>query len=197
MPLALLLISTLVIGSTLPVATTLFTTSPRSTLASFVGSILVPPLRAAISPPAASKHTTTMIAIIQITLRRRFPFPFTTVASRAPATPPAALPAPGRCAQHHVRTPRLPSSAMDQYLRRSGDLFKPSFSGVARKGISWRATRLRAWFRDVLLRDFAVKISLVRSAGRSPLRWQSYSAGFRSSLGRIFLLAIRTTWYIY
>jgi len=44
MPLALDLISTLVMGSILPVATTLLARSPFSTLASFEGSILVPPL---------------------------------------------------------------------------------------------------------------------------------------------------------
>ena len=47
MPLALDLISTLVMGVTLPVATTLLARSPCSTFASLVGSILVPPRVAA------------------------------------------------------------------------------------------------------------------------------------------------------
>ena len=50
-PLALDFTSTLVMGVTLPVATTLLARSPFSTFCSFEGSILVPPRVAAISPP--------------------------------------------------------------------------------------------------------------------------------------------------
>ena len=57
MPLAFDLISTLVIGVIFPVATTLLARSPFSTLASFEGSILVPPRVAAISPPRDAAST--------------------------------------------------------------------------------------------------------------------------------------------
>src|SRR5579864_3692422 len=74
MPLAFDLISTLVMGSTLPVATTLLAKSPRSTLASFDGSILVPPRVSAITPMTAPSTTTTP-TMIQIKRFRRFFFP--------------------------------------------------------------------------------------------------------------------------
>ena len=54
MPLAFDFTSTFVIGVTLPVATTLLAKSPFSTLASFDGSILVPPRVAANTPTAIS-----------------------------------------------------------------------------------------------------------------------------------------------
>src|SRR5512146_506549 len=78
MPLALDLISTLVMGSILPVATTLLARSPFSHLASLLGSILVPPLLAAISTPA---RTTTNISAPPMIHHFRvffFPFPFAT-----------------------------------------------------------------------------------------------------------------------
>ena len=72
MPLALDLTSTLVMGSILPVATTLFARSPFSTLASLEGSILVP-LLDAISAPATTRITTTAAIELQIMIRlRRF-----------------------------------------------------------------------------------------------------------------------------
>src|SRR5215472_6222565 len=81
MPLAFDLTSTLVIGVTLPVATTLLARSPRSTLASFEGSILVPPLLAAITPTAISSTIPNTTLLQTMTLRRfflLFPLPFTT-----------------------------------------------------------------------------------------------------------------------
>ena len=54
MPLAFDFTSTFVMGVTLPVATTLLARSPFSTLASFDGSILVPPRVAAKTPTAIS-----------------------------------------------------------------------------------------------------------------------------------------------
>src|ERR1700687_578069 len=82
MPLALDLISTLVMGSILPVATTLFAKSPFLTLASFEGSILVPLLEA-ISAPATTRTTTAAPIELQMMIRlRRFflplPLPSTT-----------------------------------------------------------------------------------------------------------------------
>src|SRR6266568_9664644 len=81
MPLALDLISTLVMGSILPVATTLLARSPFSTFASFEGSILVPPLVAAYTPPAITRSTTAAMEPYIILLRRfdflPFPLPFT------------------------------------------------------------------------------------------------------------------------
>src|ERR1019366_9748352 len=75
MPLALDLISTLVMGSIFPVATTLFAKSPFSTLASFDGSILVPLLEA-ISAPATTSTTTTAAIELQMIIRlRRFFLP--------------------------------------------------------------------------------------------------------------------------
>src|ERR1035441_10351331 len=82
MPLALDLISTLVMGSIFPVATTLFAKSPFSTLASFDGSILVPLLEA-ISAPATTSTTAAIELQMIIRLRRFFlplplPLPSTT-----------------------------------------------------------------------------------------------------------------------
>src|SRR3981081_3082211 len=82
MSLALDLISTLVVASILPVATTLFARSPFSTLASLEGSILVPPLDA-ISAPATTRTRTAAAIELQIMIRlRRFflplPLPSTT-----------------------------------------------------------------------------------------------------------------------
>ena len=79
MPLAFDFTSTLVIGVTLPVATTLLAKSPFSTLASFEGSILVPPRVAANTPPAISSTITsanaapdnqfaTLLLIISVTV---------------------------------------------------------------------------------------------------------------------------------
>src|SRR5262252_4307390 len=66
MPLAFDLISTLVMGVTLPVATTLFARSPFSTFASFVGSILVPPrVAATATTTSAITATATMVTISQ------------------------------------------------------------------------------------------------------------------------------------
>ena len=82
MPLAFDFTSTLVIGVTLPVATTLLARSPFSTLASFEGSILVPPRVAAKTPPAISSTMTATTLTQIISLRRFFlplvPLPFTT-----------------------------------------------------------------------------------------------------------------------
>ena len=81
MPLAFDFTSTLVIGVTLPVATTLLARSPFSTLASFDGSILVPPRVAAKTPPAISSTMTATTLPQIISLRRfflLFPLPFTT-----------------------------------------------------------------------------------------------------------------------
>src|ERR1700675_1882080 len=88
MPLALDLISTLVMGSILPVATTLFARSPFSTLASLEGSILVP-LLDAISAPATTRITTAAAIELQIMIRlRRFflplPLPSTTASCLIP-----------------------------------------------------------------------------------------------------------------
>src|SRR6185312_4837314 len=76
MPLALDFTSTLVMGSIFPVATTLCARSPRSTLPSFEGSILVLPLVAAISPTAI-KITTTTATPPYIHPLRFFLLPFT------------------------------------------------------------------------------------------------------------------------
>src|SRR5712692_2659074 len=82
MPLAFDLISTLVMGSIFPVATTLFARSPFSILASFEGSILVPPLDA-INAPATIRTTPAAAIELQMMVRlRRFflplPLPSTT-----------------------------------------------------------------------------------------------------------------------
>src|ERR1035438_336244 len=82
MPLAFDLISTLVIGVTLPVATTLLARSPCSTLASLVGSILVPPRVAA---TATITNARTATETIEMMIQRFFfflPLPFATVASQ-------------------------------------------------------------------------------------------------------------------
>src|SRR5271165_6796626 len=84
MPLAFDLISTLVMGVTLPVATTLLAKSPFSTFASLVGSTLVPP-RVAATATITSTTTATTTAVMII---RRFffflplPLPLATTASR-------------------------------------------------------------------------------------------------------------------
>src|SRR5579863_1225717 len=82
MPLALDFTSTLMIGVTLPVATTLLARSPFSTLASLEGSILVPPLLATMTPTAISRTMTATTLPQMISLRRFFlpllPLPFTT-----------------------------------------------------------------------------------------------------------------------
>src|SRR5579859_4151392 len=81
MPLAFDFTSTLTMGVTFPVATTLFARSPFSTLASFEGSILVPPRVAANTPPAISSTITATTLPQIISLRRfflLFPLPFTT-----------------------------------------------------------------------------------------------------------------------
>src|SRR6266568_9645447 len=81
MPLAFDLTSTFVIGVTLPVATTLLARSPFSTLASFDGSILVPPRVAANTPTAISNTIPSPMLPQIISLRRFFlllPLPFTT-----------------------------------------------------------------------------------------------------------------------
>src|SRR5712692_3346110 len=82
MPLALDLISTLVMGSIFPVATTLLARSPFSTLASFEGSILVPLLDAINTPVTTRARTPAAIELqIMIRLRRFFlplPLPSTT-----------------------------------------------------------------------------------------------------------------------
>src|ERR1700675_346377 len=88
MPLALDLISTLVMGSILPVATTLFARSPFSTLASFDGSILVP-LVDAITTPVTTRATTAAAIELQMMIRlRRFflplPLPSTTASCLIP-----------------------------------------------------------------------------------------------------------------
>src|SRR5690242_14083321 len=85
MPLALDLISTFVMGSTLPVATTLLARSPFSTLASLVGSILVPPRVAAVTPSTISTRARSDPPAYRSRLRFFFlplplPFPLATVA---------------------------------------------------------------------------------------------------------------------
>ena len=77
MPLAFDLISTLVSGWILPVATTDFARLPFSTAASFDGSIALPPRRAATKPSTARTATPSVASAIH----RRFffrplPFPF-------------------------------------------------------------------------------------------------------------------------
>src|SRR5271155_1647355 len=83
MPLAFDLISTFVMGSILPVATTLFARSPLSTFASFEGSIFVPPLDAITTPATIRSRRTTPIELQMITRLRFFflpppPLPSTT-----------------------------------------------------------------------------------------------------------------------
>src|SRR5271157_1692802 len=82
MPLALDLISILVMGSILPVATTLFARSPFSTFASFEGSILVPPVEAITTPVTSSARTPAAIEVQMMIRLRRFllplPLPSTT-----------------------------------------------------------------------------------------------------------------------
>src|ERR1700751_2889389 len=82
MPLALDFTSTFVMGVTLPVATTLLARPPFSTLASFDGSILVPPRVAARTPPAFKGPRTVAPLPHIFSLRRCFlplvPLPFTT-----------------------------------------------------------------------------------------------------------------------
>src|SRR5271157_4458851 len=74
MPLALDLISTLVSGSTFPVATTLLAKSPCSTLANLLGSILVPSLLAYTTPATTNITTISKNSPIQSFLRLFFPF---------------------------------------------------------------------------------------------------------------------------
>src|SRR6516225_450064 len=91
MPLAFDLISTLVIGVTLPVATTLLAKSPFSTFASLVGSIFVPPRVAA---TATTTSATTATATIVIMSKRFFfflPFPFPLATTRLPTLCALAL----------------------------------------------------------------------------------------------------------
>src|SRR6185369_14946323 len=78
-PLALDLISTLVMGWILPVATTLLARSPFSTFASLVGSILVPPVLAATRPPTTTSTRKTVPMMIH--KRLDFFLPFATVHS--------------------------------------------------------------------------------------------------------------------
>src|ERR1700693_1147518 len=88
MPLAFDLTSTLVMGSILPVATTLFARSPFSTLASLEGSILVPLLDAINTPVTTRARTPAPIELqIMIRLRRFFlplPLPSTTASCLIP-----------------------------------------------------------------------------------------------------------------
>src|SRR5450756_1199815 len=84
MPLAFDLISTLVMGVTLPVATTLLARSPFSTFASLVGSILVPPRVAA---TATITNARTATDTIEMMIQRFFfflplPLPFATATSQ-------------------------------------------------------------------------------------------------------------------
>src|SRR5215468_1989473 len=65
-------------GVTLPVATTLLARSPFSTLASFVGSILVPP-RVAANTPIAISRTIPNPTPPQIISLRRFFLPLVTL----------------------------------------------------------------------------------------------------------------------
>src|ERR1700674_4560142 len=88
MPLAFDLTSTLVMGSILPVATTLFARSPFSTLASLEGSILVPLLDAINTPVTTRARTPAAIELqMMIRLRRFFlplPLPSTTASCLIP-----------------------------------------------------------------------------------------------------------------
>src|SRR5208283_1600983 len=81
MPLAFDLISTLVMGVTLPVATTLLARSPCSTFASFVGSILVPPRVAATATITNARTATDTIEIISQRFFFFLPLPFVTATS--------------------------------------------------------------------------------------------------------------------
>src|SRR5271166_6629535 len=82
MPLALDLISTLVMGVTFPVATTLLARSPFSTFASLVGSILVPPRVAATATITSATTATETIEIISQRFLFFLPLPFATAASQ-------------------------------------------------------------------------------------------------------------------
>src|SRR3974390_686359 len=88
MPLAFDLISTLVIGVTLPVATTLLARSPFSTFASLVGSIFVPPRVAATATTtsATTATTTDVMMISRFFFFFPLPFPLATAASRRQAS---------------------------------------------------------------------------------------------------------------
>jgi hypothetical protein len=81
-PLALDFTSTRVIGSTLPVATTLFAKSCRSTLASLDGSIFVPPLVTAYRATPQRSNAPTPMPPQSSQLRFFLPFPFATRTSR-------------------------------------------------------------------------------------------------------------------
>src|SRR4051812_5278995 len=92
MPEALDLISTLVMGSILPVATTLFARSPFSTLDNFVGSSFPPLLFVTIQAPRIT--TTKTKPMIKKTFRLHhffLPLPFATAASRKGLLAPIAL----------------------------------------------------------------------------------------------------------
>src|SRR3954451_16253342 len=80
MPLALDLISALVMGSTLPVATTLLAKGPCSTLAFLSSGILAPPR---LAPMMMSTMTTTatMAAMMKSFFFLLLPLPFATTAS--------------------------------------------------------------------------------------------------------------------
>src|SRR5271165_6189355 len=82
MPLAFDFTSTLVIGVTLPVATTLFARSPFSTLASLVGSILVPPRVAATATITSARTAAETIEIMSQRFFFFLPLPFATAASQ-------------------------------------------------------------------------------------------------------------------
>src|ERR1700691_3038978 len=80
MPLALDLISTFVMGVIFPVATTLLARSPFSTLASLIGSILVPP-RVAATATITSATTDNETAVMMIQRLFLWFLPFATAPS--------------------------------------------------------------------------------------------------------------------
>src|SRR5580658_1456225 len=129
MPLALDFTSTLVIGVTLPVATTLLARSPFSTLASFDGSILVPPRVAANTPPAINRTMTTTTLPQMISLRRFFlffPLPFT--------TPPRSCPNgdTARWRLGAIPPPSIPITRPELRLFRQNRLFLPDYDFLLR-----------------------------------------------------------------
>src|ERR1017187_8458608 len=127
MPLALDLISTLVMGSILPVATTLFARSPFSTLASFEGSILVPPLDAISAPATTKMRTTAAIDPQMIRLRRFFfalplPLPSTTASCLISNLRLASPGVTGERLEYFLETLRVSHPAENSSAGGDGDL---------------------------------------------------------------------------
>src|ERR1700722_5520878 len=112
MPLAFDFSSTLVIGSILPVATTLFARSPFSTLASFDGSIFVPPVDAITTPVITSATNTTAIELQRMIRLRRFFLPLP-----LPSTTASCLSSNLRTAIHRVLR-EIPRNSSKQIRRK-------------------------------------------------------------------------------